>query len=141
MAKEIVATIKLQIPAGQANPAPPVGPALGQNGVNIMAFCKEFNAVTQKQVGDLLPVVITVYKDKSFTFITKSPPAAMLLKKAANIAAGSKEPNKTKVAKLSKNQVMDIVKLKMKDMNARSEEAAYRTLLGTARQIGIEVEE
>jgi large subunit ribosomal protein L11 len=141
MAKEIVATIKLQIPAGQANPAPPVGPALGQNGVNIMAFCKEFNAVTQKQVGDLLPVVITVYKDKSFTFITKSPPAAMLLKKVANIAAGSKEPNKTKVAKLSKNQVMDIVKLKMKDMNARSEEAAYRTLLGTARQMGIEVEE
>ena len=141
MAKEIVATIKLQIPAGQANPAPPVGPALGQNGVNIMAFCKEFNAVTQKQVGDLLPVVITVYKDKSFTFITKSPPAAMLLKKAANIAAGSKEPNKTKVAKLSKNQVMDNVKLKMKDMNARSEEAAYRTLLGTARQMGIEVEE
>jgi len=141
MAKEIVATIKLQIPAGQANPAPPVGPALGQNGVNIMAFCKEFNAVTQKQVGDLLPVVITVYKDKSFTFITKSPPAAMLLKKAANIAAGSKEPNKIKVAKLSKNQVMDIVKLKMKDMNARSEEAAYRTLLGTARQMGIEVEE
>jgi large subunit ribosomal protein L11 len=106
-----------------------------------MAFCKEFNAVTQKQVGDLLPVVITVYKDKSFTFITKSPPAAMLLKKVANIAAGSKEPNKTKVAKLSKNQVMDIVKLKMKDMNARSEEAAYRTLLGTARQMGIEVEE
>ena len=141
MAKEVVATIKLQIPAGQANPAPPVGPALGQNGVNIMAFCKEFNAVTQKQVGDLLPVVITVYKDKSFTFITKSPPASMLLKKAANIAAGSKEPNKTKVAKLTKNQVMDIVKLKMKDMNARSEEAAYRTLVGTARQMGIEVEE
>jgi large subunit ribosomal protein L11 len=141
MAKEVVATIKLQIPAGQANPAPPVGPALGQNGVNIMAFCKEFNAVTQKQVGDILPVVITVYKDKSFTFITKAPPAAMLLKKAANIAAGSKEPNKTKVAKLTKNQVMDIVKLKMKDMNARSEEAAYRTLVGTARQMGIEVEE
>src|ERR1700676_1811413 len=101
MAKEIVATIKLQIPAGQANPAPPVGPALGQNGVNIMAFCKEFNAVTQKQVGDLLPVVITVYKDKSFTFITKSPPAAMLLKKAANIAAGSKEAHKTKGDRLS----------------------------------------
>jgi large subunit ribosomal protein L11 len=141
MAKEVVATIKLQIPAGQANPAPPVGPALGQNGVNIMAFCKEFNAVTQKQVGDILPVVITVYKDKSFTFITKAPPASMLLKKAANIAAGSKEPNKTKVAKLTKNQVMDIVKLKMKDMNARSEEAAYRTLVGTARQMGIEVEE
>jgi large subunit ribosomal protein L11 len=106
-----------------------------------MAFCKEFNAVTQKQVGDILPVVITVFKDKSFTFITKSPPASMLLKKAANIAAGSKEPNKTKVAKLTKSQVMDIVKLKMKDLNARSEEAAYRTLVGTARQMGIEVEE
>jgi large subunit ribosomal protein L11 len=141
MAKEVVATIKLQIPAGQANPAPPVGPALGQNGVNIMAFCKEFNAATQKQAGDILPVVITVYKDKSFTFITKAPPASILLKKAANIAAGSKEPNKTKVAKLTKNQVMDIAKIKMKDMNARSEEAAYRTLVGTARQMGIEVEE
>jgi large subunit ribosomal protein L11 len=141
MAKEIVATIKLQIPAGQANPAPPVGPALGQNGVNIMAFCKEFNAVTQKQAGDILPVVITVYKDKSFTFITKAPPASILLKKAANIAAGSKEPNKTKVAKLTKNQVMDIAKIKMKDMNARTQEAAYRTLVGTARQMGIEVEE
>jgi large subunit ribosomal protein L11 len=141
MAKEIVATIKLQIPAGQANPAPPVGPALGQNGVNIMAFCKEFNAVTQKQAGDILPVVITVYKDKSFTFITKAPPASILLKKAANIAAGSKEPNKMKVAKLTKNQVMDIAKIKMKDMNARTEEAAYRTLVGTARQMGIEVEE
>jgi large subunit ribosomal protein L11 len=141
MAKEVVATIKLQIPAGQANPAPPVGPALGQNGVNIMAFCKEFNAVTHKQAGYILPVVITVYKDKTFTFITKSPPAALLLKKAANIAAGSKEPNKTKVAKLTKQQVMDIVKVKMKDMNARTEEAAYRTLVGTARQMGIEVEE
>ena len=141
MAKEVVATIKLQIPAGQANPAPPVGPALGQNGVNIMAFCKEFNAVTQKQAGDILPVVITVYKDKTFSFITKAPPAALLLKKAANIAAGSKEPNKTKVAKLTKQQVMDIVKVKMKDMNARTEEAAYRTLVGTARQMGIEVEE
>jgi large subunit ribosomal protein L11 len=141
MAKEIVATIKLQIPAGQANPAPPVGPALGQNGVNIMAFCKEFNAATQKQAGDVLPVVITVYKDKTFAFITKSPPAAILLKKAANIAAGSKEPNKTKVAKLTKKQVMDIVKVKMKDLNARTEEAAYKTLIGTARQMGIEVEE
>ena len=141
MAKEIVATIKLQIPAGQANPAPPVGPALGQNGVNIMAFCKEFNAATQKQAGDILPVVITVYKDKSFTFITKAPPAAILLKKAANIAAGSKEPAKTKVGKLTKKEVMDIVKIKMKDMNARSEEAAYRTLVGTARQMGIDVVE
>ena len=141
MAKKLQAYVKLQIPAGQANPAPPVGPALGQQGVNIMAFCKEFNAVTQKQAGDILPVVITVYKDKSFTFITKAPPASILLKKAANIAAGSKEPNKTKVAKLTKNQVMDIAKIKMKDMNARTEEAAYRTLVGTARQMGIEVEE
>jgi large subunit ribosomal protein L11 len=140
MAKEIVGQIKLQIPAGQANPAPPVGPALGQQGVNIMAFCKEFNAATQKQAGDILPVVITVYKDKSFTFITKSPPASVLIKKAANIAAGSKEPNKQKVAKLSKKQVQDIVKIKMKDLNARTEEAAYRIIAGTARQMGVEVE-
>ena len=140
MAKEIVGQIKLQIPAGQANPAPPVGPALGQQGVNIMAFCKEFNAATQKQAGDILPVVITVYKDKSFTFITKSPPASILIKKIANIAAGSKEPNKQKVGKLSKKQVQDIVKLKMKDLNARSEEAAYKIISGTARQMGVEVE-
>src|SRR3981081_2648431 len=139
MAKEVVATIKLQIPAGQANPAPPVGPALGQNGVNIMAFCKEFNAATQKQAGDILPVVITVYKDKTFTFITKAPPAAILLKKAANIAAGSKEPNKTKVGTVTRKQVMDIVKTKAKNLNARTEEAAYRTLVGTARQMGIEI--
>jgi large subunit ribosomal protein L11 len=140
MAKEIVGKIKLQIPAGQANPAPPVGPALGQQGVNIMAFCKEFNAATQKQAGDILPVVITVYKDKSFTFITKSPPASILIKKAANIAAGSKEPNKVKVAKLTKKQVLDIVKIKMKDLNARDEAAAYRIIAGTARQMGVEVE-
>jgi large subunit ribosomal protein L11 len=141
MAKEIVGQIKLQIPAGQANPAPPVGPALGQQGVNIMAFCKEFNAATQKQAGDILPVVITVYKDKSFTFITKSPPASILIKKVANIAAGSKEPNKVKVGKLSKKQVQDIVKIKMKDLNARTEEAAYRIIAGTARQMGVEVEQ
>jgi large subunit ribosomal protein L11 len=140
MAKEIVGQIKLQIPAGQANPAPPVGPALGQQGVNIMAFCKEFNAATQKQAGDILPVVITVYKDKSFTFITKSPPASVLIKKIANIASGSKEPNKQKVGKLSKKQVQDIVKIKMKDLNARTEEAAYRIIAGTARQMGVEVE-
>lgn len=140
MAKEIVGQIKLQIPAGQANPAPPVGPALGQQGVNIMAFCKEFNAATQKQAGDILPVVITVYKDKSFTFITKSPPASVLIKKAANIASGSKEPNKQKVAKLNKKQVQDIVKIKMKDLNARTEDAAYRIIAGTARQMGVEVE-
>jgi large subunit ribosomal protein L11 len=140
MAKEIVGQIKLQIPAGQANPAPPVGPALGQQGVNIMAFCKEFNAATQKQAGDILPVVITVYKDKSFTFITKSPPASILIKKAANIAAGSKEPNKIKVGKLTKKQVLDIVKIKMKDLNARDETSAYRIIAGTARQMGVEVE-
>ena len=140
MAKEVIAHIKLQIPAGQANPAPPVGTALGPRGVNIMAFCKEFNAATQKQAGDILPVVITVFKDKSFTFITKSPPAAVLLKKAANIAAGSKEPNKQKVAKLTKKQVQDIVKIKMKDLNARDEAAAYRIIAGTARQMGVEVE-
>jgi large subunit ribosomal protein L11 len=139
MAKEVVGQIKLQIPAGAANPAPPVGPALGQQGVNIMAFCKEFNAATQKQSGDILPVVITVYKDKSFTFITKSPPAAILLKKAAGIAAGSKEPNKTKVGTLTRKQVMDVVKIKMKDLNARSEEAAFRTIAGTARQAGIDI--
>ena len=140
MAKEVVGKIKLQIPAGQANPAPPIGPALGQQGVNIMAFCKEFNAATQKQAGDILPVVITVYKDKSFTFITKSSPAAVLLKKAANIASGSKEPNKIKVAKLTKKQVLDIVKLKSKDLNSRNEEAGYRIIAGTARQMGIEIE-
>ena len=140
MAKEVVGQIKLQIPAGQANPAPPVGPALGQQGVNIMAFCKEFNAATQKQAGDILPVVITVYKDKSFTFITKSPPAAILIKKAAGIAAGSKEPNKQKVGKLTKKQVLDIVRIKMKDLNARNEEAASRIIAGTARQMGVEIE-
>jgi large subunit ribosomal protein L11 len=139
MAKEIVAQIKLQIPAGQSNPAPPVGPALGQAGVNIMAFCKEFNAKTQKDAGNVLPVVITVYKDKSFTFITKSPPAGSLLKKAANIASGSKEPNKIKVGKVTRKQVMDIVKIKMKDLNARNEEAAFKIIAGTARQSGIEI--
>ena len=139
MAKEVVAHIKLQIPAGQANPAPPVGTALGPRGVNIMAFCKEFNAATQKQAGDILPVVITVFKDKSFTFITKSPPAAVLLKKAANIAAGSKEPNKTKVGKVTRKQVMDIVKTKAKDLNAHNDEAAFRIIAGTARQMGLEI--
>ena len=140
MAKEIVGTIKLQIPAGQANPAPPVGPALGQKGVNIMAFCKEFNAATQKQAGDILPVVITVYKDKSFTFITKSPPASVLIKKAAGIAAGSKEPKKTKVGKLTKKQLLDIAKTKMNDLNARDDEAAMKIIAGTARQMGVEIE-
>jgi len=139
MAKEITGTVKLQIPAGQANPAPPVGPALGQQGVNIMAFCKEFNARTQKEAGSILPVVITVYKDKSFTFITKSPPAAVLLKKAAGIASGSKEPNRVKVGKVTKKQVMEIVKIKRNDINAKTDEAAFRLIAGTARQAGIEI--
>src|ERR1700692_4757345 len=123
MAKKITGSIKLQIPAGQANPAPPVGPALGQHGVNIMAFCKEFNAATKADAGMVIPVVITVYQDKSFTFITKSPPASVLLKKAAGIATGAKEPNKEKVGKVTKKQVMDIVKLKLKDLNTTNEEA------------------
>jgi large subunit ribosomal protein L11 len=139
MAKEVTGIIRLQIPAGQANPAPPVGPALGQQGVNIMSFCKEFNARTQKEAGSILPVVITVYKDKSFTFITKSPPAAVLLKKAAGIASGSKEPNKTKVGKVTRKQVMEIVKIKRADLNSKSDEAAFRVISGTARQAGIEV--
>ena len=140
MAKEIVGSIKLQIPAGQANPAPPVGPALGQQGVNIMAFCKEFNARTAKQSGDILPVVITVYKDKSFTFITKQPPASSMIKKALNIASGSKEPNKIKVGKLTKKQVEEIAKRKMPDLNARNMPAAMKIIAGTARQMGVDVE-
>ena len=139
MAKKITGYIKLQIAAGQANPAPPVGPSLGQHGVNIMAFCKEFNAATQKDAGNILPVVITVYKDKTFSFITKSPPAAVLLKKAANIASGSKEPNRTKVGKVTRKQVMEIVAIKRKDLNAKSDEAAFRVIAGTARQAGIEI--
>jgi len=139
MAKKIVGLIKLQIPAGQANPAPPVGPALGQHGVNIMGFCKAFNAATKNDAGLVIPVVITVYQDKSFTFITKSPPASVLLKKAAGITAGSGTPNKDKVGKVSRKQVMDIVKMKAKDLNATSDEAAFRIVAGTARSMGIEV--
>ena len=139
MAKKVTGQIKLQIPAGQANPAPPVGPALGQHGVNIMGFCKEFNAATKSEVGMIIPVVITVYQDKSFTFITKSPPASALLKKAAGITVGAKEPNKEKVGKVTRKQVLEIVKLKMKDLNATSEEAAFRVVAGTARSMGIEV--
>jgi large subunit ribosomal protein L11 len=139
MAKKVTGQIKLQIPAGQANPAPPVGPALGQHGVNIMAFCKEFNAATKNDAGLVIPVVITVYQDKSFTFITKSPPASILLKKAAGITAGSKVPNKDKVGKVTRKQVLDIVKLKANDMNSSSEEAAFRVISGTARSMGIEV--
>jgi len=140
MAKEITGQIKLQIPAGAANPAPPVGPALGQQGVNIMAFCKEFNAKTQKQSGDILPVVITVYKDKSFTFITKQPPSSVLIKKALNLASGSKEPNKVKVGKLTKKQLQEIATRKMPDLNARNLDAAVKVIAGTARQMGVEVE-
>src|SRR5258706_471817 len=139
MAKKVTGQIKLQIPAGQANPAPPVGPALGQHGVNIMAFCKEFNAVTKEQTGLIIPVVITVYQDKSFTFITKSPPASVLLKKAAGIATGAKTPNKEKVGKVTRKQVMEIVKMKLKDMNTTNEEAAFRVVSGTARSMGIDV--
>jgi large subunit ribosomal protein L11 len=139
MAKKVTGQIKLQIAAGQANPAPPVGPALGQHGVNIMAFCKEFNAVTKNDAGLVIPVVITVYQDKSFTFITKSPPASVLLKKAAGITAGSKVPNKDKVGKVTRKQVLEIIKLKGKDLNANSEEAAIRVVSGTARSMGIEV--
>ena len=139
MAKKITGIIKLQIPAGAANPAPPVGPALSQHGVNIMAFCKDFNAKTKDQPGMVIPVVITVYQDKSFSFITKSPPASVLLKKAAGITAGSKEPNKEKVGKVTRKQVLEIVKLKSKDLNATSEEAGFRVIAGTARSMGIEV--
>jgi large subunit ribosomal protein L11 len=140
MAKKVVTNIKLQVPAGQANPSPPIGPALGQHGVNIMEFCKTFNARTQGQEGMIIPVVITVYADRSFTFITKTPPASILLKKTAQIAKGSSEPNRNKVAKLSKAQVVDIAKLKMPDLNARDLDAAVATIEGTARSMGIEVE-
>src|SRR3990172_299145 len=120
--KKVTGQIKLQIPAGKANPAPPVGPALGQQGVNIMEFCKQFNAATQKQAGTIIPVVVTVYKDKSFTFITKSPPASALLKKAAGIATASGEPNRNKVGKVTKKQVLEIARLKMADLNARTDD-------------------
>ena len=139
MAKTLTTKIKLQVPAGQANPAPPVGPALGQHGVNIMGFCKEFNAVTKTQTGLIIPVVITVYQDKSFMFITKSPPASVLLKKAAGVASGAKNPLKDKVGKVTRKQVLEIVKMKLNDLNATSEEAAIRTIAGTARSMGIEV--
>jgi large subunit ribosomal protein L11 len=139
MAKEVVKLIKLQITAGKANPSPPVGPALGQAGVNIMEFCKQFNAQTQGSEGDILPVVITVYKDKSFTFITKKSPAAVLLKKAANLASGSSEPNKKKVGKISSEKLREVARFKMEDMNTNDEDAACRILAGTARQMGLEI--
>lgn len=139
MAKKIQGYIRLQLPAGAANPAPPVGPALGAQGVNIMAFCKEFNAKTKDQNGMILPVVITVFADKSFTFILKSPPAAVLLKKAAKIASGSATPNKDKVGKVTRKQILEIVKIKEKDLNANDDEAAIKVIAGTARSMGIEV--
>ncbi len=139
MAKKVTGMIKLQIPAGKANPSPPVGPALGQHGVNIMEFCKTFNAKTQGEEGMIIPVVITVYADRSFTFITKTPPAAVLLLKAAKIPKGSGVPNKNKVGKVTKDQVVEIAKLKMPDLNAFDLEAAVRTIEGTARSMGIEI--
>jgi len=141
MAKKVTGYIKLQINAGKATPAPPVGPALGQHGVNIMGFCKEFNERTAQQVGLVIPVVITVYQDRSFTFITKTPPAAVLLKKACKIESGSGKPNKQKVAKISKEEVMKIAETKMPDLNAASLETAYSMICGTARSMGIVVEE
>ena len=140
MAKKVIALVKLQIPAGKATPAPPVGTALRPHGVNIMQFTKEFNAKTQDQAGMIIPVVLTVYQDRSFTFITKTPPAAVLIKKALNMAKASGEPNKKKVGKLTKAQVEEIAKTKMPDLNAASVEAAMEMIAGTARSMGIEVE-
>ncbi|MBE6408337.1 MAG: 50S ribosomal protein L11 [Lentisphaeria bacterium] len=139
MAKKVTAQIRLQIPAGAANPAPPVGPALGQAGVNIMDFCKKFNAATQSQAGMIIPVVITVYQDRSFTFITKSPPAAVLIKKVANLASGSKAPGRESAGKITRAQIKEIVEIKKNDINARSEEAAMKIIEGTARSMGVEV--
>ena len=139
MAKKVVALVKLQVPAGQANPSPPVGPALGQHGVNIMEFCKTFNAKTQGQEGLIIPVVITIYGDRTFTFVMKTPPASVLLKRAAGVAKGSGEPNRTKVGQVSKAQVREIAATKMPDLNATSLAAAIRTVEGTARSMGITV--
>jgi len=140
MAKEVMAKVKLQISGGEAKPSPPVGPALGQHGVNIMEFCKAFNAQTQNQPGVIIPVLITIYQDRSFTFELKTPPASYLLKKAAGIEKGSKEPNRDKVAKLTMAQVEEIAKFKMTDLNAKDVEGAVRTIMGPARSLGIEVE-
>ncbi|HYC61160.1 MAG TPA: 50S ribosomal protein L11 [Thermoanaerobaculia bacterium] len=141
MAKKVTGYIKLQIPAGAATPAPPVGPALGQHGVNIMEFCKTFNARTQAQQGLIIPVVITVFSDRTFTFITKTPPAAVLLLRAAGVQKGSGVPNKTKIGKVTKKQVEEIARTKMPDLNAASVEAAIKTVEGTARSMGLEVSE
>ena len=140
MAKKVIANIKLQVPAGQANPSPPIGPALGQHGVNIMEFCKSFNAKTQGQEGMIIPVVITVFADRSFTYVTKTPPASVLLKKAAKIAKGSSTPNRERVGTVTRQQVQEIAKLKMSDLNCNTVEAAIRTVEGTARSMGITIE-
>ena len=140
MAKKVLTLIKLQIPGGQANPAPPVGPALGQHGVNIMEFCKAFNTQTQQENGRIIPVEITVYEDRSFTFITKTPPAAVLIKEALNLAKGSAEPNRDKVGRLRREQVRQIAETTMPDLNARDIEAAMEVIAGTARSMGVEVE-
>ena len=139
MAKKITAKVKLQLPAGSANPSPPVGPALGQHGVNIMEFCKAFNAKTMDQKGTIIPALITIYADRSFTFVTKTPPASVLLVKAAKIEKGSGEPNKTKVGKVTKAQIEEIAKLKLVDMSAKDVEAACHTISGTARSMGIDI--
>ena len=139
MAKKVMALIKLQVPAGKANPSPPIGPALGQHGVNIMDFCKAFNAKTANQDGMIIPVVITVFQDRSFTFITKTPPAAILLKKAAGLTSGSSSPKKDKVAQVSMAQVEEIAKLKMQDLNAYDVDAACKIIAGTARSMGIDI--
>ena len=139
MSKKVIGEIRLQLPAGSANPAPPVGPALGAQGVNIMGFCKEFNAKTKDQAGMILPVVITVYADRSFSFILKSPPAAVLLKKAAGIAKGSGVPNRDKVGKVNRKQIMEIVEIKKNDLNAKDDEAAFNIIAGTARSMALEV--
>jgi len=138
--KKVMAVVKLQCPAGQANPAPPVGPALGQHGVNIMEFCKAFNARTQDKAGLIIPAEITIYQDRSFTFVLKSPPAAVLLKKAAKIKSGSGEPNRKKVGKVTRAQLLEIVELKKEDLNAHDPEQALKIIEGTARSMGLEVE-
>jgi large subunit ribosomal protein L11 len=139
MAKKVIGVVKLQVPAGQANPSPPVGPALGQHGVNIMEFCKAFNGKTQAQEGMIIPVVITIFGDRSFSFVTKTPPAAILLKRAAQIAKGSGEPNREKVGKVTRDQVREIAQIKLKDLNAIDMEGAMRVIEGTARSMGIEI--
>jgi len=141
MAKKVYASVKLQVKGGQANPSPPIGPALGQHGVNIAEFCKAFNAKTQDQTGTVIPVIITIYSDRSFSFVTKTPPASVLLKQAAKIAKGSSEPNKNKVAEVNRKQVEDIARLKLEDLNAFSVEKAVKTIEGTARSMGITVVE